>query len=59
MKAKKGKMNGALMKCYGGPWNGKTVFIPSGGTMLFNLPFNSTHIWRGFYGGDGYWFDAY
>lgn len=58
MRIPKGKMNGALLKCHGGPWHGKTVLIPTGGTMMFILPFNDMCIWRGFYGHDGYWYSA-
>lgn len=34
----------------GGPWHGKTVLVPTGGTMVFRLG-----TWEGRYSSNGEW----
>lgn len=55
MRLAKGKMQGHGVHARGGPWDGKVVFIPNGGTMVFSLPFNGVKCWRGHYDRDGKW----
>lgn len=49
----RGKMIGHNIKVNDGPWAGKTVFIPVGGTMVFRVG-----PWHGCYRHNGAWQDV-
>lgn len=50
---KRGRMNGHKVRASEGPWAGEYVFIPVGGTMVFNLG-----PYRGRYDHNGEWRDV-
>lgn len=50
---KRGKMQGVRLGARSGPWAGKYVYFPVGGTMVFRLG-----PWHGHYTGEGEWKDV-